>query len=126
MIPRVKQYQRKEGFYSATPVFPATEDGAAARLILSHFLPAVPTEVGECATVSLSPLAAAGRGEYTLGVFPDGIAIAYGDFEGLRNALATLAALYGEGGYWVRPLSMFLEVITRDGKSFSRFEYIGE
>lgn len=35
-------------------------------------------------------------------------------------------ALYGEGGYWVRPLSMFLEVITRDGKSFSRFEYIGE
>ena len=35
-------------------------------------------------------------------------------------------ALYGEGGYWVRPLSMFLEVIERDGKSFSRFEYIGE
>ena len=35
-------------------------------------------------------------------------------------------ALYGEGGYWVRPLSMFLEVIERDGKKFSRFEYIGE
>ena len=35
-------------------------------------------------------------------------------------------ALYGEGGYWVRPLSMFIEVIERDGKTFSRFEYIGE
>lgn len=35
-------------------------------------------------------------------------------------------ALYGEGGYWVRPLSMFLEVIERDGKRLSRFEYIGE
>ena len=35
-------------------------------------------------------------------------------------------ALYGEGGYWVRPLSMFLEVIERDGKRLLRFEYIGE
>lgn len=35
-------------------------------------------------------------------------------------------ALYGEGGYWVRPLSMFLELVERDGKTFSRFEYIGE
>ena len=76
MIPRVKQYKKGEGSFSVSLVFPATEDGAAARLILSHFLPAVPTEVGECATVSLSPLTAAGRGEYTLGVFPDGIAIA--------------------------------------------------
>lgn len=26
---------------------------------------------------------------------------------------------------WVRPLSMFIEIIERDGKSFPRFEYIG-
>ena len=35
-------------------------------------------------------------------------------------------ALYGEGGTWVRPLSMWEEEITRDGKTFKRFEYIGE
>lgn len=35
-------------------------------------------------------------------------------------------ALYGEGGYWVRPLSMFFENVERDGKVFPRFEYIGE
>ena len=35
-------------------------------------------------------------------------------------------ALYGEGGYWVRPLSMFLETVTRDGVTFPRFTYIGE
>ena len=35
-------------------------------------------------------------------------------------------ALYGEGGYWVRPLSMFFEDVERDGKVFPRFEYIGE
>ena len=34
-------------------------------------------------------------------------------------------ALYGEGGYWVRPLSMFLELVERDGRTFPRFEYIG-
>ena len=34
-------------------------------------------------------------------------------------------ALYGEGGYWVRQLSMFLELVERDGRTFPRFEYIG-
>ena len=27
---------------------------------------------------------------------------------------------------WVRPLKMFLETVERDGKTFKRFEYIGE
>ena len=35
-------------------------------------------------------------------------------------------ALYGEGGLWVRPLSMWEETVTRDGKTFQRFTYIGE
>lgn len=35
-------------------------------------------------------------------------------------------ALYGEGGYWVRPLSMFFENVEREGKTLPRFEYIGE
>ena len=35
-------------------------------------------------------------------------------------------ALYGEGGIWVRPLSMWNETVERDGKTFKRFEYIGE
>ena len=35
-------------------------------------------------------------------------------------------ALYGDGEIWVRPLSMWEEIITRDGKSFKRFTYIGD
>lgn len=35
-------------------------------------------------------------------------------------------ALYGECEIWVRPLSMWEEEITRDGKTFKRFEYIDE
>ena len=30
-------------------------------------------------------------------------------------------ALYGEGGLWVRPASMWLETVERDGQTFQRF-----
>lgn len=33
-------------------------------------------------------------------------------------------ALYGEKGVWVRPAAMWDETITRDGKTFKRFEKI--
>ena len=35
-------------------------------------------------------------------------------------------ALYGEGGYWVRPASMWHEEITRNAKTFRRFTFIEE
>ncbi len=35
-------------------------------------------------------------------------------------------ALYGDGGLWVRPAAMWEETVTRDGKIFPRFTYIGE
>lgn len=35
-------------------------------------------------------------------------------------------ALYGDFGIWVRPASMWNEVIERDGKKIQRFTYIGE
>jgi hypothetical protein len=35
-------------------------------------------------------------------------------------------ALYGERGIWVRPASMWNEMIERDGVSIKRFTFIGE
>lgn len=35
-------------------------------------------------------------------------------------------ALYGEHGVWVRPASMWNEMVTRDGQTKRRFTYIGE
>jgi hypothetical protein len=35
-------------------------------------------------------------------------------------------AMYGEPGIWVRPKSMFEEVIERDGKRFRRFSPISK
>ena len=35
--------------------------------------------------------------------------------------LVVYTPLYGEAGLWVRPLSMFLEMVDQDGKSQPRF-----
>lgn len=35
-------------------------------------------------------------------------------------------ALYGDRGLWVRPASMWNEKVERDGKTYTRFEFIGE
>ena len=35
-------------------------------------------------------------------------------------------ALYGAHGVWVRPASMWNEVVERDGKTYKRFTYIGD
>ena len=43
-----------------------------------------------------------------------------------REELVVYRALYGEGGLWVRPASMWNEMVEREGKTFQRFTYIGE
>jgi hypothetical protein len=35
-------------------------------------------------------------------------------------------ALYGEMGIWVRPASMWNEIVEHNGKTVRRFEYCGE
>ena len=35
-------------------------------------------------------------------------------------------ALYGDGGIWVRPLSMWEETVTFNGQQVKRFTFIGE
>lgn len=47
------------------------------------------------------------------------------DSETLED-MVVYKALYGEGGLWVRPKTMFEETVERDGKTFPRFTYIGD
>ena len=42
------------------------------------------------------------------------------------EAMVVYRALYGEGGVWVRPASMWSEEIARDGVTQPRFTFIGE
>ncbi|KAA0934644.1 DUF1653 domain-containing protein [Psychrobacter sp. ANT_H59] len=41
-----------------------------------------------------------------------------------EEALVVYRCLYGEYGVWVRPLMMFSETVTVDGKQLPRFELI--
>jgi len=43
-----------------------------------------------------------------------------------EELLVVYRCLYGEYGVWVRPLVMFSETVTVDGKQLSRFELIKE
>ena len=35
-------------------------------------------------------------------------------------------ALYGEGGYWARPASMWSERVVHEGREQARFTWVGE
>ena len=41
------------------------------------------------------------------------------------EAMVVYRPLYGEGGLWVRPASMWNEIVERDGQVYQRFTYIG-
>ncbi len=41
-----------------------------------------------------------------------------------EESLVVYRCLYGEYGVWVRPLAMFTETVTVDGKETPRFELI--
>lgn len=41
------------------------------------------------------------------------------------EAMVVYRALYGEGGLWVRPASMWEETVERDGGTYRRFTYLG-
>lgn len=42
-----------------------------------------------------------------------------------EEAMVLYVPLYGEGGYWVRPASMFVESIELNGKQVPRFKFVG-
>ena len=41
------------------------------------------------------------------------------------ESMVVYRALYGDGGVWVRPVSMWDESVEREGKVYKRFTYIG-
>ena len=43
-----------------------------------------------------------------------------------EEPMVVYRALYGEGGLWVRPLSMWNEQVDRDDYHGPRFSYVGE
>ena len=51
--------------------------------------------------------------------------IAIGKHSETGEDMVIYRALYGDGGIWVRPASMWNETVERDGKIFKRFSFCG-
>jgi hypothetical protein len=43
-----------------------------------------------------------------------------------KETMVLYVPLYGDGGYWVRPLAMFTETVTFEGKQLPRFRLVEE
>ncbi len=43
-----------------------------------------------------------------------------------KETMVLYVPLYGDGGYWVRPLAMFSETVTHDGRQLPRFMLIDD
>ncbi len=52
--------------------------------------------------------------------------IGVGSHSETLEAMVIYRPLYGDGGLWVRPATMWNEIIAKDGVTMKRFEYIGE
>lgn len=52
--------------------------------------------------------------------------IAIANYSETLEKIAVYKALYGEGEYWVRPLSMWEELVEVNGEQVPRFRYIKE
>lgn len=99
MIPRAKEYRETGGLLAChSLVLPQTEAGDTASRLLSLFLPSVAAGTGDTPSVTLA-CEALPAGAYRLTVTAEGGRITYGDREGLRNAVSTLASLYTDGGF---------------------------
>lgn len=49
--------------------------------------------------------------------------VAVGTHSETGEKMVIYKALYGDGGYWVRPASMWNETVERDGKIYKRFTF---
>ena len=52
--------------------------------------------------------------------------VAVGRHSETLEPLVVYRALYGDGGVWVRPASMWLEQVEKDGYCGPRFAWVGE
>ena len=98
ILPRVKKYRRTSGDFSKRMIFdPCCEMALVAIRLLSIFIPFVSFEACNGATVFLEKRSFEKVGSYELNVREESITLFYGDLEGLRNAIATLAQVYNGG-----------------------------
>lgn len=97
VLPRVKEEKREKGAFKGTLIFDKNCPKALfAFEILSLFNMEIPFKKGKNPNVVFLEKKAFSKGEYTLFIKEEEVEISFGDAEGIRNAVSTLASLYKE------------------------------
>lgn len=94
VLPRIKNIVNKENFFLGTLVFDGSEMGKKAVKVLNLFSKTIKAELGDKPNVIFNEVSFKRRGEYKIIVAEDKITIDFSDYQGLRNALATISGLY--------------------------------
>ena len=97
VLPRVKTCKNTDKWFEGHLIFPENNDGILASTLFSLFFPGFPATSGKNPNVLLKPTSFAHGGEYRLDVAENHICMAYSDYEGLRNAVATLSGYSLQG-----------------------------
>ncbi len=93
MLPRVKEIKNGNKWFNGSLIFPKSLDGENALKLLNLFLPNLKTLSDNNSNVILNTVVFNNKGEYKLSIKENEIVITYSNYEGLRNAIATLSGL---------------------------------
>lgn len=98
VLPRLKEYKTNNGYFENKLVFNINcKDSLKASKIFVLFAPAVMFDIAQNANVIFVESSEKKSGAYELCVEPSKITVIYGTYEGIRNAMSTLAQLWKEG-----------------------------
>ena len=97
VLPRIKDVKKENGAFCGTLVFDREcKASSLATDILSLFNTGIPFRKGVKPNVLFKEEKSLKKGAYKLSVGKESIKITFGDYEGVRNAVSTLAWLYRE------------------------------
>ena len=104
IIPRPQKetyYDRKIYFSKEISITLSEDESASVFDVLKIFLPHITFHMSDCGDIRFEKETFEKKGAYTFIADNDGVILSYGDFEGARNAAATLAQLWRieEDGY---------------------------
>ncbi len=109
ILPRVKKIEENKNWFENDWIFPENNDGNNALKLLKLFSPNLKTRLGINANISFNAVDFTNNGEYKISITEDRITIDYCNYEGLRNAMATISGLEEHGKIKCMELSDYPE-----------------
>ncbi len=97
ILPRIKSIKENSGRFNKEWILPENSEGNKAIRLLNLFAPDLKTSLGTNSNIKFNRVDFENNGEYKISATEDLIVIDYCNYEGLRNAIATISGLKDQG-----------------------------